>query len=71
MLLSGIIKRSNGGAATSSASHRERGRFVEEDARTLRSARFEEQVMNAMDAIEQGQLVNRPAMRAGDTVKCT
>ena len=25
--------------------------------------------MNAMDAIEQGQLVNRPAMRAGDTVK--
>ena len=25
--------------------------------------------MNAMDAIEQGQLVNRPEMRAGDTVK--
>ena len=25
--------------------------------------------MNAMDAIEQGQLVKRPDMRAGDTVK--
>lgn len=25
--------------------------------------------MNAMDAIEQGQLVNRPEMRSGDTVK--
>ena len=25
--------------------------------------------MNAMEAIEQGQLVNRPEMRAGDTVR--